>query len=58
MTPFRIRARILTALCALALLLIMTGPASADPGDGGIVKGRTPIEAVMSADPGDGGIVR
>lgn len=58
MTPFRIRARILTALCALALLLVMTGPASADPGDGGIVKGRAPITLNTSADPGDGGIIR
>lgn len=57
MTPFRIRPRFLTALFALALLLVVAIPASADPGDGGIVKGRAPITSV-SIDPGDGGIVR
>lgn len=54
MRPFRIHA--LTAVLAVALMLLAAVPASADPGDGGATPTSSQSwHSSQTVDPGDGG---
>lgn len=60
MRPFRIRA--LTAVLALALMILAAIPVSADPGDAGVPSRKVNVQLVFPGDggvngfPGDGGV--